>query len=130
MNLYLLAIISIVGGIMASSSFIVSKKADAKELLDKLVPFQGIVGIVLLVYSVRYLLFLFRFFSLSLLIWVSLLFIVGFLLSYGLLSKYVLSKNEEAKEKGQELRAKLVKFQAPAGIALAILAILSILRIF
>ena len=42
--------------------------------------------------------------------------IVGFLLGFPLISKYLLSRNEAAMEKGQELRAKLVKIQAPLGL--------------
>ena len=123
-------IISILGGIMASSSFIVSKKADAKELLDKLVPYQGWIGVVLLIWSIRNLLFLFRYFSLNLVVITVVQFIVGFLLAYALLSQYLFSKNDEAKEKGQELRTKLAKYQVPAGIVLIVLGFLRLFHIF
>ena len=53
-------------------------------------------------------------------------FVVGFLLAYSLISKYLLEKNETAKAKGQELRLKLTKYQVPAGVALIVLGILSI----
>ena len=46
------AIIAILGGLIAASSLIVSKKPNAKELLDKLAPFQGIIGVILLVSSI------------------------------------------------------------------------------
>ena len=52
--------------------------------------------------------------------------IVGFLLAYSLISKYLLEKNETAKQKGQQLRAKLIKYQVPSGVILVILGILSI----
>nr|MBS9767219.1 hypothetical protein [Flavobacteriaceae bacterium] len=54
-------------------------------------------------------------------------FVVGFLLAYGLISKYLLEKNETAKEKGAELRQKLVKYQVPAGIILIVLGVISII---
>ncbi len=41
---------------------------------------------------------------------------VGFLLGFSLISKYALSKNEQAMAKGQQLRAKLLKIQAPLGL--------------
>lgn len=124
------AIISILGGIIAASSFIVSKKENAKELIDKITPYQGWIGVVLLIWSIRNLLWVFRYFSVSLLVVAIVQFIVGFLLAYGLLSQYLFSKNDEAKAKGQELRAKLAKFQVPAGVVLIVLGVLSILRIF
>src|SRR5574342_1182562 len=45
-------LISIVGGILAASGFIISKKPNAKELIDKLVPYQGWVGVVMLGWGV------------------------------------------------------------------------------
>jgi hypothetical protein len=42
----------IVGGVVAASSLIVAKKPDAKAMLDKLVPFQALIGLVLLGFGV------------------------------------------------------------------------------
>ena len=120
------SIIAILGGLIAASSLIVAKKPDAQELLDKLTPFQGWIGVVLLIWSVQGILASIRFFSVIGLATSGVMFVVGFLLSYALLSKYLLEKNETAKEKGQQLRAKLVKYQVPAGVILVILGILSI----
>jgi uncharacterized membrane protein len=120
------AIIAILGGLIAASSLIVSKKPNAKDLLDKLVPFQGIIGVILLAWSIFGVLGLLSYFSIISLAVVVVEFIVGFLLSYGLLSKFLLSKNEAAKEKGQALRLKLTKYQVPAGVILVVLGILSI----
>ncbi len=125
------AIIAILGGIIASSSLIVSKKPNAKELIDKLVPFQGVIGVALTVFGVIGMLRLI--FHIGTPGWLigfavaALEFIVGFLLAYSLISKYLLEKNDEAKEKGQQLRAKLVKYQVPAGVTLVILGVLSFL---
>ena len=129
------AIIAIIGGIIAASSLIVAKKPNAQELIDKLTPYQGWIGIVLAFWGV------FGFISLILNIgsigfaWmiglgVSVVeFVVGFLLGYGLISKYLLEKNEEAKAKGQELRMKLTKYQVPAGVILIVLGIFNLLSI-
>src|SRR4051812_35557819 len=38
----------IVGGLLALSAFIVAKKPDAKAMIDKLVPFQALIGVGLL----------------------------------------------------------------------------------
>jgi len=42
---------------------------------------------------------------------------VGFLLGFGLLSKWALSKNDAALAKGQALRHRLVQVQIPLGVA-------------
>ncbi|MEX0272807.1 MAG: hypothetical protein AB3N16_00340 [Flavobacteriaceae bacterium] len=126
------AIIAIVGGLIAASSLIVAKKPNAKELLDKLTPFQGWIGAVLVFWGVWGAIQLLLNVGSMGLTWMIALgvclveFVVGFLLAYGLLSKYVFEKNETAKAKGQLLRAKLVKYQVPGGIILIILGILSI----
>lgn len=126
------AIIAILGGIIASSSLIVAKKPNAKDLLDKLVPFQGWIGVILTFWGVFGIIQSILHISGIGLAWgiglgVSITeFIVGFLLAYSLISKYLLEKNETAKAKGQELRMKLTKYQVPAGVILIILGILSI----
>lgn len=124
----LTAIISILGGLIAASSYIVSKKADAKELIDKLVPYQGWIGVVLLFWSIKNALVLFRDFTFNGVIIAAVQFIVGFLLAYSLLSQYLFSKSDEAKERGQKLRVKLVQYQVSAGIGLIILGILRLFR--
>jgi hypothetical protein len=42
--------------------------------------------------------------------------VVGFLLGFGLITKYALSRNETARQKGAAIRAKLVNYQAPLGL--------------
>ena len=46
------AIIAILGGLIAASSLIVAKKPNAQELLDKITPYQGWIGVVLTFYGV------------------------------------------------------------------------------
>jgi hypothetical protein len=45
-------ILLILGGILAASAFIVAKKPNAKQTIDKLVPFQAFIGVGLLVMSI------------------------------------------------------------------------------
>jgi len=48
--IFLLNIIALAaGGILAASGFIVAQKPNAKELIDKLVPFQVTIGVAMLV---------------------------------------------------------------------------------
>lgn len=127
------AIIAILGGLIAASSLIVAKKPNAKELLDKLTPFQGWIGVVLAFWGIWGIIQSVLSIGSIGLGWgiglgVSVVeFIVGFLLGYGLISKYLLEKNETAKTKGQELRLKLTKYQIPSGVILIILGVLSII---
>jgi len=46
------SIIAIVGGTIAASSIIVAKKPNAQELIDKLTPYQGWIGVVLTIWGV------------------------------------------------------------------------------
>ncbi len=119
------AIIAIIGGIIAASSLIVAKKPNAQELIDKLTPYQGWIGVILAFWGVWGIIISLGHFSLIGIALSAVEFIVGFLLGYGLISKYLLEKNETAKIKGQELRMKLTKYQVPAGIILIVLGILS-----
>ena len=123
---WLSIIVLLFGSMIASYGFIVSKRPEAKELLDKLVPFQGFIGIALLIWgiiqfidSVKYwgLALEYAFFTgLLMILYVLLCIVLGFLLGYGLIAKYVLSKNDSAMEKGQAAIAKLTKIQNPLGI--------------
>jgi hypothetical protein len=127
------ALIAIVGGILASSSLIIAKKPNAKELIDKLTPFQGWIGIILVFWGLWGAIQLVLNIGSIGLVWIIALsicvveFVVGFVLGYSLISKYFLERSEAAKEKGQKLRVKLVNYQVPGGIILIILGILSII---
>jgi hypothetical protein len=125
----LLALLLIAAGALAIPALIAAKQPNAKEMLDKLVPFQGIIGIILLLMGL-YLLFVdvlsstfsvLRFISpigsiiymLGILVSIAL----GLLLGYGLIKKYALSKNADASRSGDMMMAKLARIQAPLGIA-------------
>ena len=43
---------TIAGGTLASSGFIISKKPNAKELIDKLVPYTGWIGMVMFFWGI------------------------------------------------------------------------------
>jgi len=117
-------IITICGGILAASAFIISRKPNAKELIDKLTPYEGWIGVVMFFWGVKEMIGAVT--GLSLLSEAPLQWVfwtgsgladlfVGFILGFKLISKWVLSRNETALAKGQELRLKLSKFQVPLG---------------
>lgn len=132
-------ILLIVLGILAIPSLILSKKPDAKDLLDKITPYQGWIGCVFtfwgfwgIISSVLNLGWL----SIIPVYWVIYLlvalleFSLGFIMGYSLITKYALSKNPTAAEKGEQLLAKLLPLQGKLGIVAIILGIVQIIGSF
>ncbi len=118
-------LLTIAGGILAASSLIIARKPNAKELIDKLTPYQGWIGIVMFFWGVWGVLGCVRMMSLLSvrpLLWVFALgssganLIVGFLLGFGLITKYALGKNAAAQARGQQVRAKLAAYQGVFGL--------------
>jgi len=121
------------GGLLGASNFIIAKKPNAKELIDKLTPWQGAIGVALVIWGVidviRVLPSLGALSSAPfwMVIWILTPLTelgLGFLLGYRLICKYALSKSPEALEKGQQIRAKLAVYQVPLGLTAIVLAML------
>jgi hypothetical protein len=119
------AIITILGGLLAASGFIIKKRPDAKQMIDKLAPYQGWIGVTMFLWGIKEIFSVLT--SMTLLSVAPLRWIfwtlsgvsdllVGFLLGFGLITHYALSKNEQARQKGAEIREKLVGIQAPLGL--------------
>lgn len=132
-------LITIAGGTLASSGFIISKKPNAKDLIDKLVPYTGWIGLVMFVWGVWETiavvthLGLLSSAPLTWTFWAGMAFadlLVGFLLGFSMISKYALNKNELAMEKGQIIREKLMKFQVPLGFVAIVMGVLYLLTYF
>ncbi|GMT49041.1 MAG: hypothetical protein IEMM0008_0580 [bacterium] len=113
-------------GILAAPSLLLSKKPDAKEILDKITPYQGWIGLILCfggLWGIITALLNIGWIGISPIWWFT--FLVGsllqaglgFILGYPLITKYVLSKNEEAKKKGELVLAKLTPIQEKLGMA-------------
>ena len=126
-------IIGVLGGIIALTPAIVSRRPDAADMLNKLTPYAGWIGICLFGWGVWEIID--SILSIGLLaaaplhwiFWVVMAvtdFSVGLLLGFGLISKYMLSKNEEAMKRGEQLRAKLAPFQAILGVVEIIVSVL------
>jgi hypothetical protein len=103
----LTGILMILGGAIAAMSLIAKKSEKSGEMLAKLVPFQGYVGIALLLYGIYTLIFGVLF-SISILgtwplWWITMLvvsvveIVLGFMLGFGLISKYALDKKGAAR---------------------------------
>jgi hypothetical protein len=130
----LLALLLIAAGVLAAASLIVKQQPNAKEMIDKLVPFQGIIGVVLLLWGLYLLVFGILPYLGAALRWSPIMGLValltclvaiglGFLLGYGLIDKYVLSKSADAARSGEAMRLKLAGIQAPMGLVGIVLGI-------
>ncbi len=124
--------ILLAGGLLGAANLIVAKKPNAKDLIEKLTPYQGWIGVVLVLWGLWDLIGVVR--SLGVLsaapVWWVLYLLtavtevaLGFLLGYGLISRYVLGSSPQALEKGQQLRASLARYQGPLGLTAIGLAI-------
>lgn len=49
-----LVVLLVLGGVIATSSLIVANKPDARAIVSKLIPLQGLVGVLLLVLGIVY----------------------------------------------------------------------------
>ncbi len=111
--------------IIAVPSLILSKKPNAKELLEKIEPYQGWIGLVFCfwgVWGIISAILNLGWLSIAPILWATYLAgnilsaLLGFMLGIGLINKLFLSKNETAKAKAEELRAKIAPKQGKLGI--------------
>lgn len=118
-------LITIAGGILAAASLIIARKPNAKELIDKITPYQGWIGIVMFFWGIWAVLDCVRHVGLISVIPVFWTFwlvqgiadlLVGFLLGFGLITKYTLGKSAVAQARGQQIRAKLAGYQGVLGL--------------
>lgn len=122
----------IVGGIIAASAFIVAKKPDAKELLGKLAPYQGFIGVAMFADGIYNALDIpdfikmigtLPFIAISCLITIFSLLVVGFLLGFALIAKWIPGEGA-AEQKGAALQQKLAVYSAPLGFVSIIAGVL------
>lgn len=111
--------------ILAVPSLILSKKPNAKELLAKVEPYQGYIGLVFCLIGIWGIIS--SILGLDLLTsapiwWITLLAgsvveaVLGFMLGFGLMNKLFLGKNPAAKEKAVRLREKIAPKQGKLGM--------------
>jgi len=125
----------IILSLLAVPSLLLSKKPNAKEMLDKLVPYQGWAGVVFCLWGIWGIISCILSISLlslglwGIIYWVTwlaasaVLAILGFILGYSLIVKYALGKNETAREKGEQVLAKLRPLQGTIGVIGIILGV-------
>lgn len=115
----------IVLGILAAPSLLLSKKPNAQELLDKITPYQGWIGLVFCLWGVWGVISailnmgLLSSWPIWWITWIAssaIQAVLGFLLGYGMINKLLLSKNEDTKKKGEQLLQKLAPLQGRLGL--------------
>lgn len=130
----IIAIVAILGGLVAASSYIISKRPNTQGFIASVAEYKGYLGVILSLAG---------FFG----VWRSLFHgisntggiislalsaaeaLVGFLLAYDLYKKYILSKSAKASEMGAELKRGIEQYQVPAGLILLVLGFLRLISI-
>lgn len=111
--------------IIAVPSLILSKKPNANELLAKVEPYQGWLGIVFCfwgIWGIVNAILNLGWLSVSPIWWATFLIgnlvsvTLGFMLGSGLINKLFLSRNEAASIKAEEIRKKIAPKQGKLGI--------------
>ncbi|MBQ4913671.1 hypothetical protein J8L85_04430 [Maribacter sp. MMG018] len=111
--------------IIAVPSLVLSKKPNAKELLEKIEPYQGWIGLVfciLGVWGIITAILNIGWLTTAPIWWITLFAGslvqtgLGFMLGFGLINKLFMSNNTEAQEKAAELRSKIAPKQGKLGI--------------
>ncbi|MEK7486206.1 MAG: hypothetical protein AABZ60_17925 [Planctomycetota bacterium] len=130
--LWIPIIILFLAGVLGSSGLIIAKKPDAKDLIAKLAPFQGIIGVLCLFWGLYALVGVISNMgtgvSVIALISTVLMIVLGALLGFGLIKTFL---KEDAAAKLNEKLIKVAPFQGILGvvaIALAIWSLISVLR--
>ncbi len=122
----------IILGILAAPSLLLSKKPNAKELLDKITPYQGWIGLIFCLWGIWGVISailnigVLGHWPIWWITWIAgaaIQAVLGFILGYGMISKLLLSNNEDAKKKGEQILQKLAPIQGKLGIVGIIIGI-------
>jgi hypothetical protein len=121
-------------GALAASSLILAKRPDAEQVLAKIRPFQGILGIILCLWSLLILIMnlslMLNIMSLApvrVLLWLAAV-VVAILL--GFLLGFALFEGKKGAESGAALSAKLNKIRGPLGLAGIAFGLLFLIMMF
>jgi hypothetical protein len=133
------ALVLIALGVLAAASSIVAKRPDAQVYIDKLVPYQGWLGLIACLWGVWIIITAIlnlNWFSYVPIWWLTyaatgaLIAALGLLLGYALLTKFMLSHSAEALRRGEQLRLGIVPYQVMLGYVAIVLGIWTILATF
>lgn len=137
------SILLIAGGILAASTYIISKKPETEKWIRNLIPFNGWIGIFMFAWGVwNTVHIIFNLGSYTKLIkldpfwgFVSMLFVpfmaitVGFMLGFALVARWIPGQGSD-EEKLLRLRKKLIVITTPLGFLAILAGILQLFRLF
>ena len=144
--LYIGPLAVIVASLVALSTFIIAKKPEAKQLFEKIAPYQGFLGVGLLAWGVYDLWHLVissywgdrsywgvvmevdKLAGIALIAYIISEILLGFLLGFGLIATWIPGEGG-AEKKGLEIQKKLLGFSMPIGIVGLVSAILWLIKI-
>jgi hypothetical protein len=131
-SLLIFGALSVTAGFLAASNFVIERLPNAKDLLVKILPYQAIIGLVSMIFSVLKFLELFNskdsfFTSFLVLICCCSTAIVGFLLGFPMVQQWITS-DENSKKKADQFRKKLLPYQVLAGLISLIVGVLLMLQ--
>ena len=129
-------ILGILGGILAAAALIVSKKPNAKQLIDKLTPYQALIGVGLLAISLINFLrmlgsisFMLRYatlFGAAFLAMVGTGFVLGALFGMPQIVKWIPGESS-AEQKALDISKKVAPYQVLLGIILLVASLITLL---
>ncbi len=120
MQFILFGLLAFVAGALAAANFVIERLPDAKQWIEKAMPYQAMIGFVALVMSVLWGLNIFSLKAAFLTQTVYLgcavsTMVVGFLLGFPMIQQWI-ATDEKSKEKADDIRKKLSPYQVLAGL--------------
>ena len=133
---FITAILLILCGVLAAAPLIISKAPNAQKTIENLRPLQGGVGLIVCLWGIwtviRSLMYV-RYFSAAPLTW-TIFFatglvevLLGFLLGYPLIQRFVLSGSEGAAARAPDAERKLAVYQVPLGVIGIVLGVFALI---
>ena len=120
LSLIVFGLLACIAGALASANFVIEKLPNSKAYIEKMIPYQAIVGVIAMILSVLKLLdaFTMKADYFTLLIQFSCIAstaIVGFLLGFPMVQQFM-ANDESSKAKAENVRKKLSSYQVIAGL--------------
>ena len=121
LSLIVFGLLAIIAGALAAANFVIEKLPNTKEYIEKMIPYQAVIGAAALVLSVLKLLDAFalkyvdNFTFIINLCCIASTAIVGFLLGFPMVQQFM-ANDENSKAKAEEIRKKLSAYQVIAGL--------------
>ncbi|MCH2042886.1 MAG: hypothetical protein MK212_02005 [Saprospiraceae bacterium] len=120
---FVLPILAILVGVLSLSNLIIERRPNAKEIIEKIAKYQAAIGLaaalisLLSLMSINVILRMSFFDMLLTFVCMGACLVAGFILGFPLIQSFVLTDlGEEAEEKGEAIRKKLLPYHALAGL--------------